>query len=170
MCIITSGNFKTSKTDLDDFNQIKIYVESDVIIKQVSKSTIQFEGKSTLVDSIYSTVENNKLIVELKSPYCNPDIPLKITITTPNLKELVLTEKGNTILYDFKNHEKLKLQINTSSSIELNEFNGLKQLEISLEQGSTIQSKKKIPEVKFMKIDVKGNGAVMGYPIIAQNV
>lgn len=50
MCIITSGNFKTSKTDLDDFNQIKIYVESDVIIKQVSKSTIQFEGKSTLVD------------------------------------------------------------------------------------------------------------------------
>lgn len=120
MCIITSGNFKTSKTDLDDFDQIKIFVESDVIIKQGSKPTIQFEGKSTLVDSIYSTVENNKLIVELKSPYSNPDILLKITITSPNLKELVLTEKGNTILYDFKNQEKLKLQINTSSSIELN--------------------------------------------------
>ena len=82
--------FKISEIDLDDFDQIKIYVESDVVIKQGSKSKIQLEGNVTLVDSIYSNVENNKLIVELKSPYCNPDIPLKISITTPSLKKLAI--------------------------------------------------------------------------------
>lgn len=89
-CIVSYGNFKISEIDLDDFDQIKIYVESDVVIKQGSKSKIQLEGNVTLVDSIYSTVENNKLIVELKSPYCNPDIPLKISITTPSLKKLAI--------------------------------------------------------------------------------
>lgn len=48
--------FKISEIDLDDFDQIKIYVESDVVIKQGSKSKIQLEGNVTLVDSIYSNV------------------------------------------------------------------------------------------------------------------
>ena len=169
-CIVSSGNFKTSKIDLDDFDQIKIYVESDVVINQGSKSKIQLEGNAALVDSIYSAVENKKLIVELKSPYCNPDIPLKISITTPNLKELVINEKGNTIIHDFKNQQKLKLQINSDGNIELNELKNLDQLKISLQEGATIQSKKRIPKVNFLKIDIKGNGVVMGYPIIAQDV
>lgn len=48
--------FKISEIDLDDFDQIKIYVESDVVIKQGSKSKIPLEGNVTLVDSIYSNV------------------------------------------------------------------------------------------------------------------
>lgn len=48
--------FKISEIDLDDFDQIKIYVESDVVIKQGSKSKIQLEGNVSLVDSIYSNV------------------------------------------------------------------------------------------------------------------
>ena len=110
------------------------------------------------------------MIVELKSPHCNPDIPLKISITTPNLKELVINEKGNTIIHDFKNQQKLKLQINSDGNIELNELKNLEQLKISLQEGATIQSKKRIPKVNFFKIDIKGNGVVMGYPIIAQDV
>ncbi len=44
-CIVSSGNFKTSKIDLDDFDQIKIYLESDVVINQGSKSKNSIRGQ-----------------------------------------------------------------------------------------------------------------------------
>ena len=46
----------------------------------------------------------------------------------------------------------------------------LEQLKISLQEEATILSNKRIPKVNFLKIDMKGNGAVIGYPIIAQDL
>ena len=71
-------------------------------------------------------------MIELQSPYCSPTIPLKIIITTPQITEFALAEKSHTVLTDFKNQQKLKIQINGNSNVELNELEGLKELDISL--------------------------------------
>ena len=117
------------------------------------------------MDSLYTGVENKKLIIELRSPYCTPNIPLEIIITTPQITEFTLAEKSNTVLNDFKNLQKLKIQINSNSRIELNELEGLNELDISLQEGAHIISHKKIKEVALLKVNIKGNGSFNGYPI-----
>jgi len=54
-----------------------------------------------LVDSLYTGVENKKLIIELRWPYCTPTIPLKIIVTTPQITAFTLAEKSNTVVTGF---------------------------------------------------------------------
>ena len=97
-----------------------------------------------MVDSLYTGVENKKLIIELRSPYCTPTIPLEIIITTPQITAFTLAEKSNTIVTDFKNLQKLKIQINSNSNVALNELEGLNVLDISLQEGAHIISHKEL--------------------------
>ena len=64
----------------------------------------------------------------------------------------------------------MKIQINSNSRVELNELEGLNELDISLQEGAHIISHKKIKEVALLKVNIKGNGSLKGYSIIAQDV
>ena len=123
-----------------------------------------------MVDSLYTGVENKKLIIELRSPYCTPTIPLEIIVTTPQITAFTLAEKSNTVVADFKNLQKLKIQVNSNSKVALNELEGLNVLDISLQEGAHIICYKEIKEVDLLKVNIKGNGSFNGYPIAAQNV
>ena len=123
-----------------------------------------------MVDSLYTGVENKKLIIELRSPYCTQTIPLEIIVTTPKITAFTLAEKSNTVVADFKNLQKLKIQVNSNSTVALNELEGLNVLDISLQEGAHIISYKEIKEVDLLKVNIKGNGSFNGYPIAAQNV
>jgi len=108
-----------------------------------------------LVDSLYTGVENKKLIIELRSPYCTPTIPLEIIVTTPQITAFTLAEKSNTVVADFKNLQKLKIQVNSNSRVALNELEGLNVLDISLQEGAHIISYKEIKEVDLLKSQYK---------------
>ena len=164
-CIIDTNTPIEQNILLDDFDQLGLYVEGNVTIKQGKEASITLKGDSALVDSLYIGVENKKLIIELRSPYCTPTIPLEIIITTPQITEFTLAEKSHTVVTDFKNQQKLKIQINSNSRIELNELEGLNELDISLQEGAHIISHKKIKEVALLKVNIKGNGSFNGYPI-----
>jgi len=64
----------------------------------------------------------------------------------------------------------LKIQINRNSNVELNELEGLKELDISLQEGTHVISCKKIKEVALLKVNIKENGSFKGYPILAHDV
>jgi len=102
-CIIDSNTLIEKKIQLDYFDQIGLYIESNITIKQGKEASISLRGNSALEDSLYTGVENKKLIIELRSPYCTPTIPLEIIITTPQITAFTLAEKSNTIVTDFKN-------------------------------------------------------------------
>ena len=169
-CIIDTNTPIEQNILLDDFDQLGLYVEGNVTIKQGKEASITLKGDSALVDSLYIGVENKKLIIELRSPYCTPTIPLEIIITTPQITEFTLAEKSHTVVTDFKNQQKLKIQINSNSRVELNELEGLNELDISLQEGAHIISHKKIKEVALLKVNIKGNGSFNGYPILAHDV
>ena len=133
-CIIDRNTPTEQKSQLDYFDRLGLYVEGNVTIKQGKESSIVLKGDSALVDSLYTAVENKKLIIELRSPYCAPNIPLEIIVTTPQLTEFTLAEKSHTVLSDFKNQQKLKIQLNSNSTVELNELEELKELDISLKK------------------------------------
>ena len=169
-CIIGGNTHVEQKIQLDYFDRLGLYVEGKVTIKQGEESSIALKGDSALVDSLYTAVENKKLIIELRSPYCTPTIPLEIIVTTPQLTEFTLAEKSHTVLTDFKNQQKLKIQINSNSKVELNELEGLKELDISLQEGAQIISQKKTKKVERLKVNIKGGGSFNGYPIVAHDV
>ena len=169
-CIIDSNTPIEQNILLDDFDRLGLYVEDNVTIKQGKEASITLKGDSALVDSLYTGVENKKLIIELRSPYCTPTIPLEIIITTPQITAFTLAEKSNTIVTDFKNLQKLKIQINSNSNVALNELEGLNVLDVSLQEGAHIISHKEIKEVDLLKVNIQGNGSFNVYPIAAQNV
>lgn len=169
-CIIDRNTPTEQKSQLDYFDRLGLYVEGNVTIKQGKESSIVLKGDSALVDSLYTAVENKKLIIELRSPYCAPNIPLEIIVTTPQLTEFTLAEKSHTVLSDFKNQQKLKIQLNSNSTVELNELEELKELDISLQEGAHIISQKKVNKVDRLKVNIKGGGSFNGYPIVAQHV
>ena len=169
-CIIDTNTSIEKKIQLDDFDRLGLYIEGNVTIRQGKEASITLKGDSALVDSLYTGVENKKLIIELRSPYCTPTIPLEIIVTTPQITEFTLAEKSHTVVTDFKNQQKLKIQINSNSRVELNELEGLNELDISLQEGAHIISHKKIKEVALLKVNIKGNGSLKGYSIIAQDV
>jgi hypothetical protein len=169
-CIIDSNTPIEKKILLDDFDQIGLYIKGNVTIEQGKEASISLKGNSTLVDSLYTGVENKKLIIELRSPYCTPTIPLEIIVTTPQITAFTLAEKSNTVVADFKNLQKLKIQVKSNSKVALNELEGLNVLDISLQEGAHIISYKEIKEVDLLKVNIKGNGSFNGYPIAAQNV
>jgi hypothetical protein len=169
-CIVDNNSSVEKTIQLDYFDRIGVYVEGNIEIKQGEKTAITLKGNSALVDSLYTTIENNKLNVELRSPYCTPSTQLQLTITTPIVKEFLVSEKSQVVFNDFDNQQKLKLQINSNSVIEINQFEGLNEMAISLQEGAHFISNHKIKEVSKLKIDIKGNGSLSGYPIVAQDV
>ena len=74
------------------------------------------------------------------------------------------------VLGDFKNQQKLKIQLNCNSTVELNELEGLKELDVSLQEGAHIISQKKVNKVERLKVIIKGVGFFNGYLIVAQHV
>ena len=52
---------------------------------QGKQASISLKRDSALVDSLYTGVENKKIIIELQSLYCTPTIPLEIIVTTPQI-------------------------------------------------------------------------------------
>ena len=68
------------------------------------------------------------------------------------LARRTLAEKSYTILSDFKNQQKLKIQLNSNSTVELNELEELKELDISLQEGAHIISQKKVNKVERLKV------------------
>jgi hypothetical protein len=100
-CIIDSNTPIKKKIQLDDFDQIGLYIEGNITIKQGKEASISQKGNSALVDSLYTGVENKKLIIELRWPYCTPTIPLKIIVTTPQITAFTLAEKSNTVVTGF---------------------------------------------------------------------
>ena len=137
---------------------------------QGKQASISLKRDSALVDSLYTGVENKKIIIELRSLYCTPTIPLEIIVTTPQITEFTLAEKSNTVVTDFKNKQKLKIQVNSNSSVALNKLEGLNVLDISLQEGAHIISHKEIKGVALLKVNIKGNGSFNSYPIKAQNL
>jgi len=61
---------------------------------QGKQASISLKRDSALVDSLYTGVENKKIIIELRSLYCTPTIPLEIIVTTPQITEFTLAEKA----------------------------------------------------------------------------
>lgn len=120
-----SGNIQTEIREPGAFQVISIeYPGAEIVVEQGDKETVEVEADDNLLPQLSTEVLAGTLTVKsVQTDWktsVNPSKPVKITITTKNLSEILLpTPVGNLEVNDLQT-DRLKLDLSGGAQVRLN--------------------------------------------------
>lgn len=113
-----SGPIVSETRKISGFNEIRSELSADVYISSGSNYNIVIEGQQNIIDAIETVLSNGMLTVRVKNnTIIKPDERIKVYITSPDVRSIVLSGSGNIVTTDTLQTSELRLKINGSGSI-----------------------------------------------------
>lgn len=111
------GDSVSRTRTVGSFDKIEAGGEFEIYLTQGPATDIVLEGQENVLADLQTTTHNNKLEIDYKHNNVRIDKPVRIYITTPNLKEISVSGANNVKgLTDWKVND---LEIATSGSSEI---------------------------------------------------
>lgn len=115
-----SGSGKEGRKEIKvaDFNALEVLLPVQVSIKQADAFSVVLTGDDNLLDVVSFAKEGSTLRITSARRSWRATMPLKATITMPDLERVRLEAASRLTIGDFKSTKDLKLQISAASNLE----------------------------------------------------
>ena len=113
------GDDVTRTRSVGNFDKIDMGGEFEVYLKQGPAEDIILEGQENVLADIRTTTNNNELEIEFRSNRVKISDPVRVYITTPNLKALNFSGSNSVRGLTNWNVDDLELKMSGSGSIDL---------------------------------------------------
>lgn len=152
--VMLDGNHHqmTETRQLVPFTKVVNEGEFNVIIKEGSVSEVVVEAESNLIPYIRTIVNGNTLVIDTWENL-QPNIPMNIYVTTPEVNAIKLSGSG-TITVDSIVGDNVEIKISGSGNINANVNAGLVDISIS---GSGDMWLDVVSQITYSKISGSGN-------------
>lgn len=169
-CFYLSNETVTKQYKLDEFEQIESFVPGNYVLKQGKQHSIQLKGHPRYLDSIKTHVNQGKLLLSNRFPFCENNTQVELVITMPKINYLFINAKSNITIEDFEKQENLYLNLSKKSFLEINRFEGLRKLYALLREEATIDSNEALKKIDSLRVEIEGDGQFNGFKIPSKNV
>lgn len=155
------GDDVTRTRTVGNFERIRMGGEFDVYLKQGPTEDIVLEGQENVLADIKTTTYNNELEVEFRSHRVKISEPVRVYITTPNLKSLSFSG-ANTVhgVTDWKVND-LNLKTSGSAKIDLTIL-GADEVNTSISGSGEITLK---GDANDHNLDISGSGCLKAFDL-----
>lgn len=169
-CFYLNNESVSKKYDLSAFTQIETFVPGNYVLKQGNQHNVNLKGHPRYLDSIKTYINNGKLQITNRFPFCENNTQVEVVITLSKLNQLFIHAKSNIRIEEFDQQDNLYLNLNKKSFLEINRFKGLRKLYVLLRDEAAIVSKQEIRTIDSLKIEIEGDGQFYGFKIPSKNV
>lgn len=118
-----SGNLQTETRDTGAFEAVAFEYPADILIQQGEKDTVVIEAEDNLLQQLSSEVSSGKLTIKtLVTDWklrVNPSMPVKITITMKNPKEIEFAAPVGTVAANGLRTDTLKLVLSGAGQVKM---------------------------------------------------
>lgn len=121
ICIEGEGIETEEKRELEDFSEVEIDIDADVIIHIGNQSSIDISAQENLLDIIRTDVSSGMLIIDANS-CISSNYPVNIDISTPSLSYIKLNGSADITVMDELHNDDLEIKINGSGNITADVF------------------------------------------------
>jgi len=155
------GDDITSTRSVGNFDKIDMGGEFEVYLKQGPAEDIILEGQENVLADIRTTTNNNELEIEFRSHRVKISEPVRVYITTPNLKALTFSGSNSVRGLTNWNVDDLELKMSGSGSIDLTLI-GADEVESSLSgSGEIILG----GDANEHNLDISGSGKLKAFDL-----
>ncbi|MEE4260995.1 MAG: head GIN domain-containing protein [Bacteroidales bacterium] len=115
-CIEGEGPEVKETQELDDFNELEVDLDADVVIHIGDRSAVSISSQENLLKAISTDVLGNSLVIGAR-PCINTEGRVRIEVTTTSLSEIKLNGSADITCMDELHSDDLELKINGSGNI-----------------------------------------------------
>lgn len=112
-CVRGSGLVLNESRNISNFNSINLLGSASVYIKQADEYSLEIEAEDNIIPLIETRVKGRMLYI-LTKKCINPNEPVKIFISLPELRSVDISGSGKIIGENVINSDKLELNIGGS--------------------------------------------------------
>lgn len=156
-CIHGSGNYTSENRTVDNFSSIDLSGIGDVYLTQ-EKKHLRIEAEDNIIQEIKTEVGGGTLKVYHKARCINPNMPIKIFVSNPEIESLSISGSGRVISLSPIESDALNIRVSGSGNMELNAICQDLQAIISGSGGVHLKG-----EAAKSEIVISGSGAMHGY-------
>jgi len=168
ICISGEGTVVTKTVSISSFSEIDMTEAGTIIISQGAVQEVKVTGHPNIIDRLETKVVGNRWDIDLESG-CYKDYDLTISITVPNLQNVVLSGSGSITINDFENQANLAVSIPGSGDITMNSFNGTENLDIVISGSGDISADSLLPNLINTNMSISGSGNINGFSLNTDN-
>jgi len=122
-CINGNGISGNSTNSLAVFEHIKLLTTvNNMTIQQGTTSQISATGDQNILDSLEFVITNDTLFIQFIGDSCYSNYNLDLTVTTSDIKNLIMLDSGNVNIETFTDAYELELHNYGSGNINIDEF------------------------------------------------
>lgn len=169
LCIRGTGDLLTQTIDVDPFSGIDLQIAADVHLVQGPVQKVIAIGQENVLDDLETKVINGVWLIQLDDDKCYRYDDLVLTITIPDLDQILLSGSGNIDVSDFSNLSDLTVRILGSGNIDLKEVTGTTKLTAGIYGSGNITGHDAFPDLESLSIEITGSGNYRGFPIQAKD-
>jgi len=116
-CIDGHGPVHVQQRDAGTFAGVRLSVPAEVTIRNGSPATVEVEAEDNLLKEITTAVRGG--VLRIGSERCiDPNLPVRIRISAPDLEELEINGSGKILVPDTFQVEHIDLAVNGSGDIK----------------------------------------------------
>src|SRR5210317_1429668 len=156
-CITGSGSVITQTIQLESFSGIQSSGSDSVIISQGDVQEVTVTGHSNIISMLKRNVSNDIWKAELEDG-CYNNSDLEINIKVANMDYVKLAGSGNAVINDFINQQDMKIIIEGSAYVELNNNQGAENLDITIDGSGYIVGNGNFENLENLDIQIFGSG------------
>ncbi len=169
-CFYLTDEMETKVYALKEFTQIETFVPGEYTFKQGKVHQIKITAHPRYIDSINRQVHHKTLSISNLFPFCENNSQLKVEITLPKIKRLLIDAESKVTMEDFINQEDLHINLSKKSLLEINRFQGMHKLYMQLREDALISSTTPLDKIDSLQVNIEGDGSLNGFNIPAKNV
>jgi hypothetical protein len=163
--VVGNGNVETETRNVSRASKIKVLGGMDVYIDS-GPASVKVEAESNLFDHIITDVDDNWLEIKLEHNInLTTHKPIKVYITTPNIRNIRVAGSGNVITQDkFSSDEPVSIDIAGSGDVKLDVRTPKVDADIAGSGNLSISG-----ETKDVDVSIAGSGNFKGEDLKAEN-
>lgn len=160
-CVNGNGSIVSEEFLLDNFNSVVSKTVVDIEIIQGEEQKVLVEGHENMIHELWLRVSNGRLDIDLPEG-CYNNFELKVYITVPEVKNLIIESTGNILVGQFVDLQSLYLRVDGTGDIISDGTIGVDgQLQIEVESTGIVNLDVTANEVETY-IDGTGNVTLNG--------
>ncbi|MCF8237940.1 MAG: DUF2807 domain-containing protein [Saprospiraceae bacterium] len=164
-CIKGTGDLISQTIDVDPFTGIDLQIAAEVNLIQGPAQKVTAIGNENILDDLETKVVNGVWLIQLDDDKCYNYDNLVLTITVPDLDQVLLSGSGNIDMDNFSDQTDLTARILGSGNINLQEVTGTTKLTVGIHGSGNIIGHGAFPDLETLSIEITGSGNYRGYPI-----
>lgn len=162
-CFFIENTSITQSKSLPSFSKISTHLDGHYVIRQGKEYHVEIQGDKSYVERLSTQVHDETLRLESTHPFCESNPKFQLIITLPLLKVLTVHSKSEVYLENFKNQESLEINLGQESHLEINQFEGIKKMDVTLSPQAEVISKRETTHLDSLTLRIEGEGRFLGY-------